>query len=123
MLALNKVILAGEISEKPELRYTPEGTAVACFSIAVVNVSGAQNGRIHRTIERFGVVAWRQLAELCEQELDEGTAVYVEGHLTNHMWRDPVGRQMARTEVVAEKIQVIQSSYERNRELESRWRY
>jgi single-strand DNA-binding protein len=101
-------MLIGEVSERPELRFTPEGTAVACFSIAVTRVWSGPGGRAQREAEHFSVVAWRELAERCEEDLEPGDCIYLEGRLRNHTWRDMLGRQMSRTDVVAERVAVLQ---------------
>jgi single-strand DNA-binding protein len=126
MLGLNKVMLIGEVAEKAELRYTPEGTAVACFAVSVSQPLAAANGRLQRDSECFSVVAWRELAERCEEELERGTPVYVEGRMRNHVWRDVMGRQMLRTEIIAEKVLVLTSEdageAERYQDYELQWR-
>lgn len=107
MIGVNKVMLVGELCERPELRYTPEGTAVACFSIAVTRACAGPGMRTQRDTDCFGVVAWRDLAEYCHQELEPGMCVCLEGRLKNHTWRDVLGRQTTRTEVIAERITVM----------------
>jgi len=107
VLGLNKVMLMGEVGEKAELRYTPDGTAVACFTIGVSHATATSSGKLQRGTDWFSVVTWRELAERCEEELEPGVAVYVEGRLRNHIWRDALGRQMVRTEVIAEKLVVL----------------
>lgn len=107
MLGLNRVTLMGEVVEKPELRYTPEGTAVAVFTIAVSRTCVPLNSRAHKEVDWFNVVAWRELAEVCADDLDVGTYIYLEGRLRNHVWRDALGRQMSRTEIIAERAAVL----------------
>lgn len=107
MLGLNRVTLMGEVAEKPELRYTPEGTAVAVFTVAVSRACVPAHARAHREMDWFNVVAWRELAEQCAEEFDEGTLIYLEGRLRNHVWRDAVGRQVVRTEIIAERSTVL----------------
>ncbi|MGQ9554463.1 MAG: single-stranded DNA-binding protein [Anaerolineae bacterium] len=108
MLGVNRVILLGEISERPELRYTLEGSAVACFPITVCRAWSAPGSRAQKENETFNVVAWREMAERCEDELEPGTYVYLEGRLRNHCWRDALGRQMMRTEIIAERVFVLE---------------
>jgi len=109
MLGVNKVTLLGEVGQRPELRYTPEGSAVACFPITICRVWPAPGGRTQKEYEAFNVVAWRELAERCEDELESGVYVYLEGRLRNHFWRDASGRQMMRTEVIAERLLVVEA--------------
>ena len=108
MLGVNKVILLGEVSEQPELRYTPEGAAVACFPITVCRALSGPGNKAQKENETFNVVAWRELAERCEDELEPGMYVYLEGRLRNHFWRDALGRQMIRTEIIAERVLVLE---------------
>ena len=107
MLGLNRVTLMGEVAEKPELRYTPEGTAVAVFTVAVTRACVTAQARAHREADWFNVVAWRELAEHCADEFDVGTFIYLEGRLRNHIWRDAMGRQVVRTEIIAETSTVL----------------
>lgn len=126
MLGLNRVTLMGEVAEKPELRYTPEGAAVAVFTMAVPRTCISSNSRPHKELDWFSVVAWRELAEFCADDLDLGTCVYLEGHLRNHTWRDAIGRQLTRTEVIAERVAVLGqdmfSDSEGRYEYEYHWR-
>ena len=107
MLGLNRVTLMGEVTEKPELRYTPEGTAVVAFAVAVSRACVAPHARAHKEVEWFNVVAWRELAEQCAEEFEAGTLIYLEGRLRNHVWRDALGRQVVRTEIIAERSTVL----------------
>ncbi len=120
-MGLNRVTLMGEVAEKPELRYTPEGTAVTVFSVAVGRTCATPNSRPHKELDWFNVVAWRELAQLCDNELDAGTPIYLEGHLKNHIWRDAIGRQMVRTEIIVERVAVLGS--DGSSEPESRYDY
>lgn len=107
MLGLNRITLIGEVTEKPELRYTPEGTAVAAFAVAVSRASVPPHSRAHKEMDWFNVVVWRELAEQCAAEFEAGTLVYLEGRLQNHVWRDAMGRQVVRTEIIAERSTVL----------------
>ena len=107
MLGLNRVTLMGEVAEKPELRYTPGGTAVAVFALAVPHTCAVPHSRAHRETDWFNVVAWRELAEHCAEEFDVGTCIYLEGRLRNHVWRDAMGRQVVRTEIIVESSAVM----------------
>jgi len=107
MLGLNKVIIIGQVSERAELRYTPEGVAVVCFTVTICRPFAAPGGRALKEMDSFPVVAWRELAERCEDELQPGSDVHVEGRLRNHTWRDALGRQMSRAEIIAERIVML----------------
>lgn len=121
MLGLNRVLLVGEVGERPEVRYTPEGSAVACFTIVVGRSWAGPGGRTQREAESFGVVAWRELGERCAEDLEPGMVIHVEGRLRNHTWRDVLGRQIVRTEVIAERVVVLET--EDSPDPESRYDY
>ena len=108
MLGLNRVMLIGEVGERPEVRRTPEGSAVASFNLVVGRTMVASGGRAQREAECLSVVAWRELAERCGESLEAGTCVYVEGRLRNHSWRDMLGQQLSRTEVIAERVLLLE---------------
>jgi single-strand DNA-binding protein len=126
VIGLNKVILLGQVADKPEVRYTPDGAAVACFGLAVTRLAAVSGQRPQRDTQCFSVVAWRELAELCAQDLHPGLWVYVEGRLHNHTWRDALGRPMVRTEVIAERMVVLEreglGGHEAHYEFDSMWR-
>jgi len=82
MAGVNKVILVGRLGRDPEVRYTPDGTAVANFSIATSEEWRDKNsGEKKERTEWHRIVAWRRLGEICGQYLTTGREVYVEGSL------------------------------------------
>jgi len=107
MAGVNKVILVGRLGRDPEIRYTPDGTAVANFSIATSDEwtdKGTQE-RKERT-EWHRIVAWRRLGEICGEYLSKGRQVYVEGKLQTRSWeKDGVTRYT--TEIVASDVQFL----------------
>ncbi len=108
MVGLNKVILIGSLGRDPEVRYSANGTPMACFSLGVERtwVSG-ENGERHEVIDWFNVVTWRRLAEICAQCLSKGSRVYVEGRLETRCWEDAQGQKRYRIEVVASDMIVL----------------
>jgi single-strand DNA-binding protein len=107
MAGINKVILVGRLGSDPEVRYTPDGTAVANFSVATSDewTDKATGERKERT-EWHRIVAWRKLGELCGEYLSKGRQVYIEGRLQTRSWeKDGVTRYT--TEIVASDVQFL----------------
>ena len=98
MSSVNKVILVGNVGKEPEMRYTPNGVAVADFSIACNSKFGEKE-----TTEWVTITAWKKTAELCNQYLKKGRQVYVEGRLQTDSWEDK-GVTKYRTKVVANTV-------------------
>ena len=101
---LNKVMIIGLVDGAPEIRYTPNGRAVASFSIATPRSWTSADGERREETDWFNVVAWGNLAELCEKRLLDGQQIYVEGRLQSRGWEDSNGRKHFRTEVVAHEL-------------------
>ncbi len=108
--SLNKVLLIGNLTRDPELRYTPQGNAVCSFGLAT-NRSWvpADGGERREETEFHRIVAWNKLAELCAQLLTKGRKVYVEGRLQTRQWQTPDGQQRQVTEVVIEDMRILDS--------------
>lgn len=107
--SLNKVILIGNLTRDPELRYTPAGTAVCTMGLATNRSWTTQSGETKEETEFHRVVAWNKLAELCAQLLAKGRKVYVEGRLATHSWTGQDGAQRSSTEVVIEDMIILDS--------------
>ncbi|MBI2616783.1 single-stranded DNA-binding protein [Candidatus Gottesmanbacteria bacterium] len=107
--SLNKVILIGNLTRDPELRYTPAGTAVCTMGVATNRSWTTQSGDTKEETEFHRVVAWNKLAELCAQLLTKGRKVYVEGRLATHSWTAQDGAQRSSTEVVIEDMIILDS--------------
>ena len=88
---LNKVMLIGNLTRDPEVRYTPQGNAVASFVIAT-NREWVTQGEKKQSVDFHNVVAWNKLAEICGQLLKKGVKVYVEGRLQTRDWVGEDGR-------------------------------
>ena len=86
---LNKVMIIGSLGRAAEMRYTPTGRPITSFSV-VVEREGAQ---AEGAVDWFSVVAWDSLAEACNEQLEDGLLVYVEGHLQTRGFRRD-GQQM-----------------------------
>lgn len=111
---LNKVMIIGNLGRDPELRYTPNGTPVASFSVAVGRQWTTASGERREATEWFNVVAWRELAEICSQMLSKGKLVYVEGSLQTRSWEDANGQRSYRVELVAEQMTLLDRSPSRD---------
>ncbi len=104
---LNKVMLIGRLGRDPEMRYTPSGRAVTTFNVATSRSWNTANGDRRTETEWFRVVAWGNLAEICNQLLRKGQQVYIEGRLKNYRWQDDAGTQHIRTEIVANEMIIL----------------
>lgn len=107
--SLNKVILIGNLTRDPELRYTPAGTAVCTFGLATNRSWTTQTGETKEDTEFHRIVAWNKLGELCAQLLAKGRKTYVEGRLSTHSWTGQDGTQRTTTEVVIEDMIILDS--------------
>jgi single-strand DNA-binding protein len=104
---LNKVMVIGNIGRDPELRYTPSGKPVTSFSLASSRSWTAPDGERREETEWFNVVAWGNLAEICNQILAKSQQVYIEGRLQTRSWEDENGQRHFRTEVVANEMIIL----------------
>jgi single-strand DNA-binding protein len=107
MASLNKVMLIGNLTRDPELRYIPNGTPVADFGMAINRDYTDKEGEKRSETCFVDVVAWRKQAEICEQFLTKGSLVYVEGRLQLDTWETAQGEKRSRFRVVAERIQFL----------------
>ena len=107
--SLNKVLLIGNLSQDPELRYTPQGTAVCTFSIATNRSWTDQAGKQQDVAEFTRCVAWAKLAELCSKLLAKGKKAYVEGRLQTRSWETQDHTKRYMTEVVIDNMILLGS--------------
>jgi len=101
--------LIGNLTRDPELRYTPQGTAVCTFGLATNRSWTTDTGEKREETEFHRVVAWNKLAELCSQLLFKGRKAYVEGRLQTRTWTGQDGSQRQTTEVVIEEMIILDS--------------
>lgn len=101
----NRVILIGRLTKDPELRYTPNGVAVATFTIAVNRPYTNQQGE--KETDFIRILTWRKLAEVCAQNLGKGRLVAVEGRLQVRTYEDPNSVKRTISEVVAENVRFL----------------
>jgi single-strand DNA-binding protein len=105
--SLNKVMLIGNLTRDPEMRYTPQGAAVCTFGIATNRSWNTDAGEKKEDVEFHNIVAWNKLAEICSQLLKKGRKVYVEGRLSTRSWQGQDGTQKQRTEVVINDMVIL----------------
>lgn len=102
---MNRVILIGNLTKDPELRYTPNGVAVTTFTLAINRPRTNQAGE--READFINVVAWQKLADLCATYLRKGRQAAVEGRLQTRSYDNKEGKKVYVTEVVAENVQFL----------------
>jgi single-strand DNA-binding protein len=108
--SLNKVMLIGNLTRDPELRYTPSGTAVCNFGLATNRSwTASDSNEKQEETEFHRIVAWQKLAELCAQLLFKGRKVYVEGRIQTRKWTAQDGQERSTTEVVIDNMIVLDS--------------
>lgn len=114
--SLNRVQLIGNLTRDPELRYTPNGTAVCSFGLATNRSWTTDTGEKKEEAEFHRIVSWSKLAELCSQFLVKGRKVYVEGRLSTRSWTGQDGTQRNTTEVVIDDMILLDSQHRRAEE-------
>lgn len=107
--SLNRVQLIGNLTRDPELRYTPQGSAVCTFGVATNRSWTTDNGEKKEDVEFHKIVAWNKLAELCSQLLTKGRKVFVEGRISSRSWTGQDGQQRNTTEIVIEDMIILDS--------------
>ena len=108
MASYNKVILLGNLTRDPELRYTPKGTAVARLGLAVNRSYKSETGETKEEVTFLDVDAWGKQAELIAQYLRKGNPLFVEGRLRLDQWDDKqTGQKRSSLKVVMENFQFI----------------
>lgn len=103
MPSFNKTILMGHITKDPEIRYTPSGTAVANFGLAV-NHRYKQNDEIKEDVLFIDIVVFGKQAENCGQYLSKGQGVIIDGRLQQRRWETDDGQKRSKHEVVAQNV-------------------
>ena len=107
MANLNKVLLIGNLTRDPELRYIPSGTAVAEFGLAINNKWTGKDGQKHEEVTFVDVTLWARQAELASEFLSKGRQVFIEGRLQLDQWQDKDGQKRSRLRVVGERMQFL----------------
>jgi single-strand DNA-binding protein len=107
MANFNKVLLIGNLTKDPELRYTPQGTAVVNLRLAVNSRFKDRNQELKEDTCFVTVVVWDKQAETCNQYLHKGSPVFIEGRLQSRSWEDSSGQKRNVIEVRADRIQFL----------------
>lgn len=109
--SVNKVLLIGNLGRDPEVRYTPNGTAVTQVSIATTEVwKDKQSGENQERTEWHRVVMYSRLAEIAGEYLRKGSKIFIEGRLQTRKWQDKTsGQDRYTTEVIADTMQMLDS--------------
>ncbi len=106
--SVNKVILIGNLGKDPEVKYTPQGTAVAKFSLATNDRYKDKEGNWQDRTEWHNITAWARTAEICGEYLKKGGKVYIEGSMRTHSWDDKQsGQKKFMTEVVVNDLVLL----------------
>ena len=106
-MAVNKVMLIGNLGRDPEIRYTTNGQAVANFTLATTERYTDREGERQENTEWHRIVAWGRLAEICGEYLTKGRMVYIEGSIRTRSWEDKEGNTRYTTEIVARNMQML----------------
>ncbi len=106
--SVNKVILIGNLGKDPEVKYTPNGTAVAKFSLATNERYKDKDGNWQDRTEWHNITAWARTAEIAGEYLKKGRTVYIEGRLRTDSWEDKnTHEKKYRTEIVVENLVLL----------------
>ncbi len=109
MSSLNKVMLIGRLGKDPEIRYTPDGSPVANFSLATSEFWTDKSGTRQERTEWHNIVAWTRLADLAKRYLAKGRQVYIEGRIRTREYDDRDGNKRRITEIIANQMVLLGS--------------
>lgn len=109
MASLNKVMLIGNLTRDPELRYTTSGAAVCELGLAV-NRKYVMNNQEKEETTFIDIIVWNKQAESCSKYLQKGKSVFIEGRLKLDNWETKDGEKRSKMRVVAERVQFLSSS-------------
>jgi len=112
MVNFNHVVLAGNLTRDPELRYSSSGKPVAKFGLAVNRTYLTQAGEKREEVDFIPIVVWGKQAESCNQYLQKGRPVLVSGRLQYRTWETETGEKRSRLEVVAQRVQFLSGKEE-----------
>ena len=108
MANLNRVLLIGNLTRDPDLRYTPKGTAVTEIAVAINRIYSGDDGERKEETTFVDITLWARLAEIAGQYLKKGRNVFIEGRLQLDTWDDKqTGQKRSRLRVVAENMQLL----------------
>ena len=107
MASLSKVLLIGNLTRDPELRYTTGGAAVVTFTLATNHRYSTASGESKEEVSFIRVTVWGKMAENCGKYLSKGRPVFVEGRLKQNNWETEKGEKRSTLEVVAQNVQFL----------------
>jgi single-strand DNA-binding protein len=108
MKSVNKVILVGNLGKDPEVKYTPQGTPVAKFSLATNERFKDKDGNWQDRTEWHNIVLWQRLAEIAGEYLKKGSKVYIEGRIRTDSWDDKqTGQKKYMTNIVGQDLVLL----------------
>jgi len=102
-----RIVILGRLGRDPEMRYTPQGTPVTTMSVATDRRWTSAEGEPQQETTWFRVVAWGKQAETCNQYLEKGRLVLVEGRMRSRQWEDQQGQTRRTWELVADRVQFL----------------
>lgn len=108
MASLNRVLLIGNLTRDPELRYISSGTAVAEFGVAMNRRFKRQDGTLQEEATFVEVAAWGSQGEFVHKYFSKGKSIFVEGRLKFDQWTTPEGQKRSKLSVVAESVQFVE---------------
>jgi len=108
-MTMNKILVIGNLGSDPEMRYTPNGNAVTSFSVATNRRYRTADGETREETEWFRVNAWNRLGETCNQYLQRGSKIYVEGTLTSDAYLSNDGEPRASLDIRATEVRFLDS--------------
>ncbi|MDD5006202.1 MAG: single-stranded DNA-binding protein [Candidatus Omnitrophica bacterium] len=117
MANLNKVFLIGNLTRDPELRYTPSGMAVANLRLAVNHRFKDRSGELKQDACFVNIVVWDKQAETCNQYLQKGRSVLIEGRLQSRSWKDNEGKNRSVIEVRADRVVFLDNANQKKSEV------
>ncbi|HEY4695511.1 MAG TPA: single-stranded DNA-binding protein [Candidatus Hydromicrobium sp.] len=102
---VNNITILGNLTRDPELRFTPNGTAVVSFGLAVNrNIQNKNSGEWETQVDFFNVTAWYKLAENCAESLNKGDRVLVSGRLSQDSWESKEGQKRSTVKIIASAV-------------------
>ncbi|MBU2726778.1 single-stranded DNA-binding protein, partial [Acidithiobacillus ferridurans] len=107
MAGVNRMILMGHLGKDPEMRYMPDGTANASFSVATSESFKDKEGNKQERTEWHRVVLWGRIAEIAGEYLRKGSQAYIEGRIRTRKWTDKEGQERFTAEIVGDRLQLI----------------
>ena len=108
-MTMNKILIIGNLGSDPEMRYTPNGNPVTSFTVATNRRYRTGDGENREETEWFRISAWNRLAETCNQYLQRGSKVYVEGRLSSRTYVGNDGETRVSLDVNASEVRIIDS--------------